>query len=250
MDGRARRRVAILQSCYIPWKGYFDIIGSVDAFVVYDDVQYRKNHWHNRNLIKTQAGLSWLTIPVTTGASSFNKIENVTVAQPFARRHWRSLEQNYSAAPYFETYRSWLLSLYAEAESQTHLGSINLLFLRAICDKLGITTPFFFSSQLSLEGSRTERLVNICQALGATSYLSGPSARNYLDTRLFHNAGIDVEWMDYTGYPEYAQQHGKFEHAVSMLDVVLNTGDKASAFMKWTTHNPSSEIDPQRIRVN
>ena len=225
-------RVAILQSGYIPWKGYFDIIGSVDVFVVYDDVQYSKNHWHNRNVIQTQAGPKWLTIPVSKGEAGFQSIDRVKVAQPFAQKHWRSIEQSYARAPFFERYRPWLAELYEEAGMLDLLTAINRLFLREICNELNISTRIVLSSEMGVAGGQTERLVNICSALAADTYLSGPSARSYLDVDQFKAAGIEVEWMDYSGYPEYKQLHTPFTHQVTVLDLLLNLGPDARSNMK------------------
>ena len=228
----ANCRVAILQSAYIPWKGYFDIIGSVDRFVIYDDVQYSKNHWHNRNLIKTKSGTQWLTIPVSKGGSSFQAIDQVVIAQPFVQKHWRSIEHSYRRAPFFETYRAWLAGLYEAVGELDHLSAINRLFLEAICERLDIKTQFVTASEMGINGGQTERLVDICRALGATTYLTGPSAQSYLDVGMFDAAGIAVEWMDYADYPEYGQMHGPFDHAVTILDLLLNVGPEARAYMK------------------
>lgn len=225
-------RVAILQSAYIPWKGYFDIIGSVDVFVVYDDVQYRKNHWHNRNLIKTQHGVKWLTVPVSKADGAHPKIEDVRIAAPFAERHWRSLRDAYARAPHFARYAPLLEDLYARANGMEHLSALNVMFLRALADELELAARFVMSSELGIAGERTERLVSICRSLGADRYLSGPSAQAYLDEAQFAAAGIAVEWMDYSGYPEYLQLHGPFEHGVSVLDLLFNAGPRAREYMK------------------
>lgn len=230
-DNRGKR-VAILQSCYIPWKGYFDIIGSCDIFVVYDDVQYRKNHWHNRNIIKTQHGTKWLTVPVSKAGSAFAPIDSVRIAEKFAETHWRTIAQSYSRAPFFPRYGPMLEALYKEAEAIDHLSSLNILFLKAISSELGFDTRFVLSSTLEASGGKTDRLVEICRKLQATNYLSGPSATAYLETGKFDDAGIVLQWMDYSGYPEYKQLHGGFEHAVSIIDLLMNVGPQARNFMK------------------
>ena len=208
--------------------------------MVYDDVQYSKNHWHNRNLIKTQAGVRWLTIPVLKGDSGSQTIDQVAVAQPFADKHWRSIEQSYGRAPFFKTYRAWLADLYAAADAMSGLSAINRLFMEASCEALSIKTPFVTAREMGIGGGQTERLVNICKALGASTYLSGPSAKNYLDTTMFAAAGIAVEWMDYTGYSEYGQLHGSFDHAVTILDLLLNVGPEARDYMKSPIRFPES----------
>lgn len=225
-------RIAILQSCYIPWKGYFDIIGSVDVFVVYDDVQYSKNHWHNRNLIKTQHGTKWLTIPVSKEGSGFANIDSMRVAAPFADKHAQSIGQAYAKAPHFKDFWPWIEELYAAAAPMASLSEINVLFLKAISAKLGFSTRFVSSADIDAGGIKTDRLLAICQQLGGSHYLSGPSAQSYLDVGKMADAGITVEWMDYSGYPPYPQLHGAFEPAVSILDLFFNVGPGARACMK------------------
>ncbi len=233
---RAKRkrdnRVAILQSCYLPWKGYFDIIGSVDVFVVYDDVQYSKNHWHNRNLVKTQHGPKWLTVPVSKSSGSFQNIEDVRLPSPFLEKHWQIIEQSYARAQHFSTMAPQLKQLFEHAEQFRSLSELNLQFLRGIAGMLGFTTKFVLSRDLVGRGTRTERLVAICQELGADRYLSGPAAKAYLEEEQFAAAGIGVRWMDYSGYPAYPQLHGDFEHSLSIIDLILNTGYQARQYMK------------------
>lgn len=229
-------RVAILQSCYIPWRGYFDIIGSVDVFVILDDVQYSKNHWHNRNLIKTTTGSSWLTIPVSKAEGAFQPIDRVTIAQAFAEKHWRSIKQAYARAPYMKTVGPVLEDLYGRVGEMKLLTDINMLFLEALSNYLGLATRFVRSSELDARGGQTERLVNICQELGADRYLSGPSAATYIRRDEFDAAGIALEWMDYSGYPAYGQLHGGFIPAVSIIDLLLNTGPDARRYMKAKVH--------------
>lgn len=224
-------RVAILQSCYIPWRGYFDIIGMSDVFVVYDDVQYSKNHWHNRNKIKTANGSHWLTIPVSLPNGLHTTIDKVE-ARAFAGKHWASISQAYARAPCFGQESQWVKDLLSEAGKHHLLSDVNVMLLSEISRKLGITTRFVPSSQLRIEGDQTGRLVDICKHLGARTYLSGPAAKAYLQTDHFSEAGIAVEWMDYAGYPEYPQQHGAFDPAVSIIDLILNTGPDARRFLK------------------
>lgn len=227
------KRIAILQSAYIPWKGYFDIIGSVDIFVVYDDVQYpQKGHWHNRNLIKTQHGPKWLTVPVSKADGSFQNIDALQLPLPFLDKHWQSITNAYARAPYYKTFGPKLESLYKAAATFTHLSDLNRHFLTALASHLGFDTQFVLSRELTAGGAKTDRLLGICRELGATRYLSGPAARAYLETDKFDAANVQVEWMDYSGYPTYPQLHGSFDPGVSVIDLLFNTGDNARDFMK------------------
>lgn len=230
MSNRPAKRVAILQSSYIPWKGYFDIINSVDEFILYDDVQYTARDWRNRNRVKTAQGLLWLTIPVRQ-ASRHQRLRETQVTDPrWRRRHWLTWQTNYARAPRFREYREWLEALYLGSD-ETRLSEINASFIRAICTVLGIRTRLSWSSDYRLTEGRTERLVDLCRQAGATVYLSGPAAQAYVRPELFAEAGIALCWMRYDGYPEYPQLHGPFEHRVSILDLLLNTGAEAPAYM-------------------
>ncbi len=224
------RKAAILQSNYIPWKGYFDLIKSVDEFIFYDDAQYTVNDWRNRNRIQTPDGPRWLTIPVTNHFGQ--KIREAKVSQPgWAVKHWKSICQNYSKARYFKEYRGRFEPLYLEC-AEDSLSVINQKFIAEICSVLGIKTRITRSMDYELRGGKTERLVRLCQDVGASHYLSGPAAKAYLDESLFEKEGIRVSYMDYSGYPEYKQLFSPFEHSVSILDLIFNEGADAPRFMK------------------
>jgi hypothetical protein len=224
--------VAILQSNYIPWKGYFDLIGIADEFVLLDDVQYTKNDWRNRNRIKTQQGVTWLTIPVEHSGRFGQRIDEVRVAGNHWRlKHWRSIVQSYGAAPFFSVYRERLEELYAE--SSERLSDINRRFLEVFCELLGVHTRISSSRDYPSAEGATERLVEICRSLEASTYLSGPSARSYLDESLFASSGIAVEYMDYGGYLEYPQLYPPFEHRVSVVDLLLSVGHEAHRYLKF-----------------
>jgi hypothetical protein len=226
------KKVAILQSNYVPWKGYFDLMRAVDEFIVYDEVQYTKNDWRNRNRIKTQAGVQWLSIPVRQERLE-QKISETRVADSrWAARHWKAIANSYARARYFEHYAPMIEGWYLEAGECELLSDINVLFIREICATLGITTSITSSRDYNLQGDRVERLVDICRQAGADVYLSGPAARDYLAEACFAEAGMRVEWMRYDGYPEYAQLFPPFEHGVTILDLLLNVGPEHAAFMK------------------
>jgi hypothetical protein len=226
------KRIAISQSNYIPWKGYFDLINSVDEFVLYDDMQFTRRDWRNRNQIKTPAGLQWLTIPVEVKGKFHQRINETRVSDPdWTTRHWRTLETTYARARCFGDYRDAIQAIYSGCAS-ANLSEINFHFLSALNRLLGIRTPMRWSSEYALEGERSFRLLNICRQAGADVYLSGPSARDYLDESIFAKAGIKVLWMDYSNYPPYRQLHGDFQQGVSILDLLFNEGSRAPEFMK------------------
>jgi hypothetical protein len=232
------RTAVILQSSYIPWKGYFDLIGLADEFILYDDVQYTRRDWRNRNQIKTAAGLQWLTIPVEVKGRYFQSIRETRISDPgWAEKHWKSILHSYARAPHFKLYRSFFEDLYLGAAA-THLSEVNYRFIRAICELLDIRTRITWSSDYGQDHGRSERLLSLCAAVGCHRYLSGPSAKGYLDVDLFRASGVEVEFMDYTGYPIYPQLHGAFEHHVSVVDLIFNTGSDAPRYTKSATHTP------------
>jgi hypothetical protein len=232
------KAVAIVQSCYIPWKGYFDLINLVDEFILYDDRQYTRRDWRNRNRIKTPQGTQWLTIPVEVKGRYEQRIDETLISDPdWSDRHWKTLQHNYGTAPHFDDYAETLSTLYAGLDER-RLSAINRAFLDTICDLLGIETTLSWSTDYEAQGTKTDRLVSLCQASGATSYLSGPRAREYLDASLFAEAGIELEYIDYSGYPEYPQLHPPFEHEVTVLDLLFNTGPEAPGLMKSSRKSP------------
>ena len=222
--------MAILQSNYIPWRGYFDIILRSDVFVFYDIVQYTKNDWRNRNIIKTPNGTQWLTIPVLQTHFEQTVHETQVANDRWRQKHWRTLCQNYGKAACFEQLEPQIRTLYLNS-GHCFLSEINRTFICAICGILGINTRFVDARELVLPEGRTERLVSICQQFGARKYLTGPAAAEYLDTAAFAAAGVDILWQDYTGYPEYRQLSSPFSPRVSILDLLFNEGDNARAFI-------------------
>jgi WbqC-like protein len=227
------KTVAVVQSNYVPWKGYFDLIRQADEFVLYDDVQYTRRDWRNRNRIKTADGVQWLTVPVEVKGKYFQKVRDTRVSdREWAANHWTRLRHAYSKAPHFAACEELLAELYAAAAGVEFLSDVNERFLRAFCGVLGITTNITSSADYALDNpDPTGRLLDICLQAGATEYLSGPAARAYLDESLFNRAGVSVRFMDYAGYPEYPQLHGPFEHAVSVIDLLVMTGPRAVEYL-------------------
>ncbi|MDA8777451.1 WbqC family protein [Pontimonas sp.] len=216
------KKVAISQSNYIPWIGYFDLLGSVDTFVIYDDVQFTRRDWRNRNRIKTPQGPRWLTIPIESKGNYFSKISDMQVSDSnWAEKHWKTLEHNYAKAPRFAEVQEWLKGAY-ETVSSRNLSAINQHFLERILEKLGISTEILLSSSFQLPEDRNERLLTICKYVGATEYVSGPAAKSYLNEDVFDSARIRVNWFEYANYPEYQQLWGDFEPNLSIVDFIFN----------------------------
>lgn len=222
-------KLAISQSNYIPWKGYFDLIASVDRFVLYDTVQFTKNDWRNRNLIKTPAGVQWLSIPV--GANIHRAIQDVVLPQtPWRSKHWKSLEAAYAKAPYFSEVAAWLEPIYAH-HADTHLSAFNARLIHAICKYLGITTDVVFDDGCHRQQDRVLKLIEMCQRHGADTYVSSPAGKNYIQPETFEAHGVHLEWFEYPAYPIYPQLHGPFVGQVSILDALFHCGAHLDAFM-------------------
>jgi hypothetical protein len=225
-------RVGAIQSAYIPWRGYFDFIASVDLFVVYDDVQFSKNSWRNRNQLKTARGLEWITIPVhgSTGLA----IDQVEIADPsFVGRHRGQIRASLSSAPYFQqAMELWERSIGHRVEAgERNLSRINYSFIKDACGVLGVSTPLVSAREFQLTGRRNERLLDLMRKTGATTYLSGPAAGEYLDHGAFAQAGVRIEYKSYE-YEPYPQRNGAFEGAVSILDLIANTGEQAPRLVR------------------
>lgn len=222
----------ITQSNYIPWKGYFDSIKNVDIFVVYDDMQYTKRDWRNRNLIKTEQGLKWLSIPVEVKGKYFQKIKDTKVAtSDWNNQHWDIIKLNYKKAKCFNQTADWLESLYKTCNFQ-YLTDINMHFINGINNYLNIDVNIRYSSEFNLADEKTQRLVDICKQTGITDYYSGPAAKAYMDEGKFLSENINVHFWDYSGYPEYTQLNCGFEHGVSVIDLIMNEGLDSFKFLK------------------
>jgi len=225
------KKVAIVQSSYIPWKGYFDLIRRSDEFILYDDAQYTKRDWRNRNRIKTPNGALWLSIPVDVKGKFLQAIKDTRVSDTtWSQRHLKTIHANYARAPHFRRYKGVVDELFLDCAS-TSLSEINGRFLSRLCGLLSITTRLSWSMDYELAHGRTERLVEMCRQAGATEYLSGPSARGYIDAALFEAAGITLTFIDYSGYREYPQLYPPFDHYVSILDLLFNAGPDAVSYL-------------------
>lgn len=227
------KKIAILQSNYIPWKGYFDLIESVDEFIFYDEMQYTKNDWRNRNKIKTPNGIMWLTIPVRQKGHLLKQINEIEIADKrWARKHWMTISNNYKKAPFFKDYKDIFENLYFSCEDDELLCEVNYKFIRTINKILEINTKISFSTDYKLIEGKTFRLVDLCKQANADEYISGPAAKDYIDKNLFKNVNVKLNWIDYSGYAPYPQLYQPFEHNVSILDLIFNCGPDSKHYMK------------------
>jgi hypothetical protein len=218
------KRIAVTQSNYLPWKGYFDTIAAVDEFVILDRVQYTRRDWRNRNTIKTRAGLRWITVPVQAKGRYSQAIDETKIdGDAWIAEHLATVRHAYARAPAFSQEFPWLEAL-LRSTPRTTISALNRSLIEAFCARLGIVTPIRDSREFDLPGGRNERLLAICTSVGATEYVTGPAAKAYLDVELFARRGIAVRWKSYAGYPPYPQPHPPFEHRVSIVDTLLCTG--------------------------
>ena len=224
------KKVAVLQSNYIPWKGYFDIIHDVDEFIFYDEVQYTKNDWRNRNRISTPSGLQWITIPVN--GSITQSIDEVrTAGNQWQKKHFNTLVTYYSKAPFFSDYRPFLEDFYL-ARTWENLSELNHFLIMMISREfLGIRTIFTSSRDYASDGAGHEKLLSLLKSAGADYYVSGPAAKSYIKAPDYEKAGIELHWKDYSRYPEYKQLNEPFSHNVTILDLLFNTGKHAPDYI-------------------
>ena len=225
-------KIFISQSNYIPWKGFFDAMNTVDTFVVYDTMQFTRRDWRNRNLIKTKKGLIWLTIPVESKGKYFQKINEVKIADAnWNKKHWQILKQHYSSAQCFNEMKSFIEELYLGCNFE-YLSEINLHFLKRINEFLKIKTSIINNIQTDFSVEKNERLIKICEQFNATEYYTGSAAKAYLDESKFNSKAIDVHYFDYKNYPEHHQLFEPFNHQVSIIDLLFNEGGHSNKFMK------------------
>jgi hypothetical protein len=227
-------KAVVLQPSYIPWRGYFDLIRRSDVFVFYDDVQYDKHGWRNRNRIKSPSGLHWLTIPVhakgnTVDRTPINQIR-IDRQRDWRRSHLEQLRHNYRRAPFFKDCATLLDAIYAG--DPEYLADFTIRTTVQIAQYLGLTqVRFERASTLHATGSKNDRLLEVLKSVGTTHYISGPSARAYIDERRFLDAGISLEYIDYS-YEPYEQLYPPYEPAVSILDLLFMKGDDAQRFIR------------------
>jgi WbqC-like protein family len=222
----ARPVIAILQPGYLPWLGFFEQMCRADVFVYYDDVQYDKHGWRNRNRIKTPQGPLWLTVPARHRGLGFPRILDVEIdnRRPWARKHVASIRYAYARAPYVEQYMRPIDDVLSRGWKR--LVDLDVTLAGVMAAMFGIAPRVVRSSELGIHGERSDRLLRICQHFAAATYLSGDAARDYLDVALFERHRIAVEWQQFT-HPVYPQQHGEFIPYLSALDLLLNCGPES-----------------------
>ena len=223
-------KVTILQPAYLPWLGFFDRIASSDLYICLDHVPMDKNSqtkFTNRNKIRTPTGWCWLTVPVLTkGVSQSLPIRDIPIDSSvnWSKKHWKSIYSNYCKAPCFHVYDAGLQRIYNKEYSSLFrlITDLNAYFF----DCLSISTQVIFSSSLSPQKTKSDLILELCQIVGASSYLSGPFGRSYLDLEAFKISGINVEFHDYKS-PAYSQYYPGFEPYMSIVDLLLNHGENS-----------------------
>ncbi len=222
----ATKSVGIIQPNYVPWRGYFDFINSVDVFVFHDDLQYTKGDWRNRNRIRTTSGPSiWLTVPVSANSDTMIRDARIDTAQDWARKHLAMLEANYRTAPYYQSYIGGLREILTAGHET--ISSLDIALTLKISEWLGIDTKFVVSSEMDVDGYRDTKLMALIRAVGGTRYVSGPAAKAYIQPELWFEAGIELAYFDYPHYPSYPQVSDPYDPAVSVLDLLFMTGPEA-----------------------
>jgi len=217
------KRISILQPGYIPWLGFFEQMVYADTFVIYDDVQYDKNGWRNRNRIKTPQGILWLTVPVLSSGKTGQIVREVEIDNKlnWRKNHLKSIELNYKKAPFFKDYFGIFEDTYSR--EWINLLELDMYLIHKLRQALGINTPVLYSSEMSSKGENVERLIKMCKELGADEFYEGSSGRNYIDDNLFENNGIKIAYQDYR-HPVYPQLHGDFIPYLSVIDLIFNCG--------------------------
>jgi hypothetical protein len=223
------RTIVVLQPGYLPWLGFFDQMRRADIFVYYDDVQFDKHGWRNRNRIKSPAGPRWLTVPVRRARLTERILEvEIDNRTAWARKHIGTIRQFYAHAPYLGSYLPELEDLLQRRWER--IVDLDLAVVELICRWLGLSCRTARSSELGISGQRSQRLLDLCLHFGASRYLTGDAAESYLDVDLFARHNVEVRWQNYR-HPIYPQQHGSFIPYLSVLDLLLNCGDESAAIL-------------------
>lgn len=224
------KKIAILQSNYIPWKGVFDMMNKVDVFVFFEDVDFTKRDWRTRNKIKTPEGEVWLSIPVKK-SSRGTKIYEIEISQEtnWQEKHYQTIVQYYKKAKFFSEYK-WLLDKIYLEKKWENLSEFNIYVNTLIARELGIKTEFINSKDLETNGTKDDKLIEIIKKLDGDFYLSGPAAKDYIVNEKFKKEKIELAYIEYK-YPEYTQLYGEFNHYITILDVLFNCGKEVPKYI-------------------
>jgi hypothetical protein len=225
------KTLVVLQPGYLPWLGFFDQLLRSDVFVYYDDVQFDKEGWRNRNRIKSVSGPMWLTVPVLHTGRHGQRIMDVEINNdpPWPKKHLASIWQSYAKAPFRDRYYP---ELEAVLKAPHHsLAELDIAIVELMCRWLGIERRLERSSRLGIGGEQSSRLLNLCKHFGADRYVSGDAAKDYLDVPLFEDNGVQVEWQSYQ-HPSYQQLHGDFVPYLSTLDLIFNMGPESLSIIQ------------------
>ncbi len=228
------RTVVILQPGYLPWLGFFEQMYQSDVFVFYDDVQFDKNGWRNRNRIKTAQGWQWLTVPIYLTGQNKPLVNEALIdnRRGWRRKHLMALRTNYSRAPYFSHYFDGFEEIYNQ--EWQYIADLDLVLIKYLMELLGLDRPLYFSSELGIEGGQIERLVAICQHFGAGRFYEGAAGEDYIDEAQFEKAGIILDYQDYQ-HPVYDQLYDEFEPYMSVVDLLFNHGDESLDILAHST---------------
>ena len=223
--------LASIQPSYLPWRGYFHIIQRSDIFIFADNLQYNKQNWRNRNRIKTEDGPGWLTVPIQKESIRHRaNIDKVLIDNNsrWGLKHWDKIYQAYHRAPFFKKYSSFFEDMYSQNWGK--LSDLDIYSIKHICGFLNINTKMMRASELNIQGKRMDYIMDACKKLGATHYLSGPTAKAYIEEKKFTDAGVLLEYQNYD-YPEYPQSYGKFIDYMSIVDLLFNCGEDSRKYI-------------------
>ena len=217
-------RVTIHQPQFLPWLGYLDKIDQADLFIMLDTVQFKKSEWQNRNRIRTAKGWQWLTVPVL---QHFGQRIDEVLMNPTATwkaQHLRALDMHYARAPYRNRYLAQLREIYSAPWNK--LSDLNKATVQWLLEAYGITTPVHRAVDYAARDEPTDRLIDLCRAVGATEYLAGPGAEQYMDKPRFESSGVRLDIQAFQ-HPIYRQAYEPFEPNLSALDLLLMQGPDA-----------------------
>jgi len=214
------------QPVYLPWLGLFHKIALADMFMSFNQVQYQPKDWNNRNRIKTQQGPIWLSVPVLRKGYLDKTISDIEInnGEPWARKHWKSIELSYSKSPFFKQYADFFQQIYARKWER--LVDLNEAMLVGFLEILGIDVPVRSAAEWKFEGEKSDLVLDMCRQVGASEYIFGAMGRDYADTGAFDTAGIKIHFQDYA-HPVYPQLHGDFVSHLSVVDLLFNCGNES-----------------------